>query len=147
MPIERAWNPEHFDMRLQTMHLMVPEILTPKSPCFLMFFNQKMSMPLEPLNQYLGNHKVHSLETHIKMLRISSSFDWHRFRSKIWMFIHLPDWVLPQPVTVASFPSNASRSSLALGRQMVPRCLLSSANGKSLANFNNAISPSNLSNI
>ena len=26
IPIERVCNPEHFDMRLETMHLMVPEL-------------------------------------------------------------------------------------------------------------------------
>ena len=35
VPIERVLNPEHFDMHLVTKHLMVPEILAPKSLCFL----------------------------------------------------------------------------------------------------------------
>ena len=28
--IERVFNSEHFDMRLETMHFMVPELLVPK---------------------------------------------------------------------------------------------------------------------
>ena len=35
VPIERVFNPEHFDMRLQTMHLMVPELLV---QCFQWLF-------------------------------------------------------------------------------------------------------------
>ena len=38
-PMERVFNPEHFDMRLETKHLMVPELLVPK---VYAFSNNKM---------------------------------------------------------------------------------------------------------
>ena len=34
VPIERVFNSEHFDMRLETKHLMVTELLVPKRLCF-----------------------------------------------------------------------------------------------------------------
>ena len=73
-------------MHHETKHLMVPEILVPKSLCFWL---TKLAKPLEPLNQYLGNHKVLSLKTHIKMLRIENSFDWYMFRSKIFVGVFI----------------------------------------------------------
>ena len=35
VPMERVFNAEHFDMRLDTMHLMVPELLVSMVPMAL----------------------------------------------------------------------------------------------------------------
>src|SRR5699024_9979956 len=87
------------NMHPQTEILMVSEKMKVK------VFNQKMAKPLEPLSQYLGNHKYFRLgDAYQCAQECKISFNWHKFCSKKFMAVFIrQSWHLPLPPKLFEF--------------------------------------------